>query len=401
MVKVDIHTTPTTIEQPAATISPSGTIQVRTGSLVSGITSADLTFQAGRLSGTINGKNIAPATISSNLQLQSLRYLDGTAVPALRYDPTLQAGITQLQSKATADLPNLRSRPITPAEVPSAGFQNTPFGYQSNSCESYLQGCLYTDAGCIATACILTLCIGAPACIATNYGCWLAGWIPGNACCKTLCAPLSCCDEGEQCCGSEVCCAQVCGNAEYGACCDSDAPLGCGDETEITCFPANSVCCPIGDSSIACPPNNVCLKGGLCCPTNMYCGGICCSAGQTCYTGTDGNPVCCDHPLCGGVCCEPPAQCVNNRCGVGVPCGNTFCGFAICCNGTCCAFNQSCVNGKCTPTTCPSGEVPCPVTPGQCCPRNFQCCANNKCCDTSTTECCGARGCVPKGTCIQ
>jgi hypothetical protein len=83
------------------------------------------------------------------------------------------------------------------------------------------------------------------------------------------------------------------------------------------------------------------------------------------------------------------------------PFRNPNCGFAPICNGVCCNFNQTCVNGKCTDTVCPLGQVACPWTPGQCCPPGLECCANNLCCDPSITECCGGRGCVPRGSCIQ
>lgn len=145
----------------------------------------------------------------------------------------------------------------------------------------------------------------------------------------------------------------------------------------------------------------------VCCPKpHVLCGatdvGPICCAPNNCQKSPTGKQICCASPLCGGeVCCESPAICQDGLCGIGQRCGNTFCGFAVCCNGVCCDFNQTCVNGKCTTAICLPGQVPCPVTPNQCCPLHFQCCANNTCCDPSETECCGARGCVPMGSCIQ
>jgi hypothetical protein len=190
---------------------------------------------------------------------------------------------------------------------------------------------------------------------------------------QTCCGPFGPCNRG-----------QYCADATFCICCPAGQSFCGGNCCDGTCLTYNK-----GTSA----------ENRVCCPKPTV-GPICC-APNNCQTSASGGQVCCAHPpLCGELCCEPPATCHNSQCGFN-PCGNTFCGFAHCCDGVCCGFNHTCVDGLCTNATCPSGQVPCPVTPGQCCPPNFQCCANNTCCDPSTTECCGGRGCVPIGSCIQ
>jgi hypothetical protein len=344
-----------------------GTIQISCGSMVTGLTEADLTSQRGMLSGTVNGKTIAPVAIVPNLDFGSLRYPDGSAVPVPEFDVRLQSALPQLKAKAQSEIGNFSSGGVArnPLEVPGASFQNTVFGAQTPSCLGCVDTCNHIFDICLAVS-VLTLGAGTGACISAQYGCVATCFIPGNGCCKTPCHPLSCCDSNEQCCGSDVCCGptnvEVCGNAAQGACCEADAPVGCGDETGVICCAPNSTCCATGT---CCSAGNVCMPGGTCCPSNAVCNGSCCPTGQTCLTAPGGAKVCCDPAkLCGTVCCDGQgATCVNGRCGVGQPCGNTFCGFENCCGGTCCA--TSCINGRCCPTQNTCGSICCPA--GQVC----------------------------------
>jgi hypothetical protein len=284
---------------------------------------------------------------------------------------------------------------------------------------------------------------------------------PGAACCSVSCSRDVCCGSGQTCCGGSasqpgqpVCCnsGSVCSSVTdplYGPvnfCCPAGSnPTGClggnpGEYWYLCRMQGEECCglfgpCPEGQfcgsawADLCCPKGQVvcntgwywegipipaCCNGAcltynagtnaeyqVCCASpNIVCGNSCCPY-EYCLTTSKGEKVCCDKPsLCGDVCCDWPATCTNGVCGVG-PCGNTFCGlFATCCNGVCCALNETCVNGKCVAKKCRAGEVLCPYTPGLCCPSGFTCCGLNLCCDPNTTECCGAKGCVPKGTCV-
>lgn len=392
-----------------------GTIQISCGSMVKGLSKADLTFQRGMLSGTVNGKTIAPATIVPNLDFGSLRYPDGSAVPVPEFDVRLQSALPQLKTKAQSEIGTFSSGGVArnPLEVSGASFQNTVFGAQTPACQGCVNTCNHIFYACLGLS-IFTLGAGTGACISEQYGCVATCFIPGNGCCKTLCHPLSCCDSNEQCCGSDVCCGptgvEVCGDSAQGACCEADAPVGCGDETQVICCAPNFTCC---DTGTCCPAGTVCMPGGKCCPSNAACNGSCCPTGQTCRTTASGAQVCCDHALCGEVCCDSPATCVNGRCGLGEPCGNTFCGLTQhCCGGTCC---DTCINGHCCPKQnacgsicCPSGQI---CNAGKCvsgCPNGMDfskapdgsvtCCQLYQCNNPGNDNICVAASC-PGGIC--
>lgn len=350
VVRTKHHFSPTKIERNAPV---SGTTEIRCGSLVTGLSTASLTFQEGRVSGTVNGKTIAPAPIPRNNELQSLHFSDGSPVPVPSFEQRLQSAVRQLQTKAEAEVRTCLSGGMHRLAESIANFQNTPMMPGTASCNGCIQGCAVSYDICLVSACLL-FCAGAPACLGEMYGCWASCFIPGSGCCGTPCAPFSCCDGNQSCCGSDVCCGpdQVCAMAEYGACCGKDAPVGCGDKTAVMCFPPGFVCCPNTTAfPPACPPNTVCQPNAPCCPSNQVCDGGCCPTGQSCQRTSTGAGVCCDKPLCGDVCCKSPATCQGGVCGVGVRCGNTFCGFG-----------QSCINGSCCETC---GATCCP--PGQTC----------------------------------
>jgi len=328
-----------------------------------------------------------------------------------------------------------------------------------NGCQNVVFGCLGVDA----LAWILNPIAGFTglAGCGTNYiNCEINCSQPGAACCSVSCGEAFCCGSGQTCCGpisnpgGPACCnsGSVCttvtdplygpvsyccpggsdrngcvgGNpGEYWYLCRMPGQVCCGlfgacPEGEFCGSAWADLCCPNGQ--VACDTgwyyrgvpipqccNGTCLTYNpgtnaqyqVCCPSANVCGNRCCQPNEHCLPNSKQEKVCCDQEtLCGDVCCDWPATCVNGVCGVG-PCGNTFCGLFIpCCNGVCCPLNATCTNGQCIPTTCPAGEVPCPYTPGQCCPPGFLCCGTNQCCDPSKTECCGAKGCVPIGECI-
>jgi hypothetical protein len=424
VVSFKFHFSPIMIERTTNVANLPGTLEITGGPLITGLRSAALAFRQGGIEGTINGKPIRPTPITRNLRLRALRYADGSAMPAIGLDARIENGVRQLQSKAEREMrgcfgPVVRS----PAAEPIAGFQNTPTNPDSPPCQGCWSGCNTTFGICMVGA-ALTCGAAAPACLGELYACEALCFIPGfGGCCQTGCSAFSCCDNGQVCCGSDVCCSsssQVCASAQYGACCGQDNPVGCGDETAVVCCPQGASCCSLGQ---CCPPNTACMPDGTCCPSNLHCGGVCCSPDWPCQKTQSGSSICCNGSICGNECCPHDASCVNGRCGLG-PCGNTFCGLNACCNGACCPPNAICINEACCPlgqvcgkTCCPSGQQcqnantgTCGVcatgtspvgctnagapTSTACCPPNVVCC-NGRCCpaasdSTGPIVCCAA-----------
>jgi hypothetical protein len=435
--------------------SANGTVSFSYGPAVSGLQSAALSVINGTLSGSVNQRALIPVQASATLNESSIHFADGQPPPHVNLPANLQTDVQQLIAQAKTDLQACDKTAAVRLEDAPARHK---IQLDQHQVEGVTQGVVATDPGrntivtgsadsdgpCSACggSCAdqWTICVvgaaaagffcppcGAAAlagCATEAAGCWAACFIPFvGGCCKTPCAPFSCCDPGQTCCGSDFCCdaGQVCGG---NICCPESLPVGCNN----TCCTAGSTCC----GTTCCGPGTVCVDPDreVCCTSSLTCGKSCCSTGQFCIDATHG--LCCPNTTminCGGECCSSAARCINNsttccdgglicgneccangevcsptgHCGFGTPCGDVFCGVAtpICCSGVCCAANQICVSGKCRTGPCPAGQLPCPATPGQCCPRNFTCCAGKLCCDPTKTECCGPRGCVPKGTCIQ
>jgi hypothetical protein len=142
----------------------------------------------------------------------------------------------------------------------------------------------------------------------------------------------------------------------YGACCDSNCGLCCGNSTE---WCMGVTCC--GDGCCTASSPNCCgtypvsggLLGGTCCQGPCCGDNKCCNPGMWCRDPDPDPPICC---LDGAPPCEVPERC----CEVG---------------GTC----------------CPSGD--------RCCPAETTCCGVSDCC-TSNEECCDGQ-CSPKGACCN
>jgi hypothetical protein len=194
--------------------------------------------------------------------------------------------------------------------------QNTPTDFETHDCQNCQSNCA-TSASSYLIPFQLWICMG-------------ECWQPGHGCAEVLCSGNSC-DTGESCCGPGCCGAgSVCGNTQYGECCPSEDPVGCGDETLIQCFPAGSVCC--GNLTQACPAGSVC--------TNVTgTTATCCQAGNIASDGT-----CCQEQPCGGQCCDGGA-CLN---------GNTCCYGPVSSSGTCCGFGENVCNGQCCAGNCAS-----------------------------------------------
>jgi hypothetical protein len=192
-----------------------------------------------------------------------------------------------------------------------------------------------------------------------SYGdfCYFDCFYPTNGCGQKYCDLIHSCDNDEQCCGS-VCCGPgtVCGDSSESTCCPSDAPVGCGDVTGVTCFVSGSSCC--GTLDTACGPGQECTNvtatlAQCCAPANATTGG-----------------TCCDQPTCGGECCDQGS-----------------CVMGVCCFGPVNSLGQCCPGGL-TQTTCN----------GECC--TGMCTSNGSCCATGSTVC-GSACCTTSQACLD
>jgi hypothetical protein len=391
---------------------------------------------------------------------QAMQELVATANRNLQNCPVRRASMSSLHDVASRSDVILKPVRALASSLASAGVvasmaaQNIP---SQGPCDDCLYACDKNFVGCMV-GCAKSLgldCWGGIKCGEDLNSCGDDCNKPGGPCCDVGCPGGGCCAKDTTCCGN-TCCdsgSTTCATAKDGVgdtvhhCCPSSAPslqiLGyqysqqdVNETLEIVCCPngttgcsGNSccssdqycadhlwgICCRKGQSFCAgycC--DGTCVKTAAgsetCCPRGSLCGSDCCSSDEKCLQ-SPGGPICCNGYLCGSQCCGPGAICSNGQCFYGSPCGNTHCGLAnpVCCNGVCCSSNQTCVNGRCTGTQCPTygggwfrmQEVPCPDTPGMCCPWNTECCASVKQCCAPGTECCGARGCVPTGMCVQ
>jgi hypothetical protein len=395
---------------------------------IQGVRNAQFTVNGSELTGAIDNRTIVPQKVPSS---EPLRMTDNGPVPKIAIDPALAEAIRALGTAAEQRIrtcqriatrvarPNTRASQVLTSPVSVNAIElSPPFGlaeggFTSPACTNCLETCNQTVSVCWGGSFITCLfdlgisCgVGPGVCAATGVICTDNCDKVGGACCKTACP--QCCDDDAVCCGTSCCytntaASKTAGVCSNGDCCLPTSPVGCGGY----CCKSGQSCCgkfdPFGSGGIAacCPAGQFCVdaKSSLCCPSaNMVnCGDTCCSSSSNCI---NNGTVCCDGGIiCGNECCRNGESCLNGHCGFG-PCGNTFCGFATCCNGVCCDFNQLCVNGVCQTTPCGFQEVPCPNTPGQCCPPGLECCLNNTCCDPGT-QCCGVRGCVPIGTCVS
>jgi hypothetical protein len=415
----------------AISIVPVASQEIHYGPAIQGARHVFLTTSSGTVQGSVDGRPFTQAQhgsvqISKDASLaQSVRDLIATANKSLSTCQTSTSRFTPAISSDECD-------------------------QCRKQCDIQATACGIATASQVIAGDIPGAFLGLGGCSYSYWSCEDSCGKQGGPCCQVQCADDICCGGGQFCCGpagnpnGPACCdnGAVCTTANdplYGPisyCCPPGSdPNGCVGGNEIShsyfCHQPNQTCCgnttcPQGqfcafpNFDLCCPQGQVacaeaCCNGKCftynpgtsaefqaCCAPENVCGDRCCPAGENCLTSATGAKVCCAATaLCGEVCCANGMICSNGLCGWGTPCGDNFCGFAICCNGVCCLFNETCVNGQCTEATCPTGEVPCPVTPNQCCPPHFACCTNNTCCDPSKSECCGGRGCVPIGTCVQ
>jgi hypothetical protein len=278
-----------------------------------------------------------------------------TAVTAPPHPPTLPApaasGGVQPDGKGTP-------APIGyPADFDGASVHNTPLNWITQDCNACEKSCAESWVNRFVWPALL-------ACMADCF-------IPGEGCAENICRFGGSCDSNQTCCG-QICCGPgtVCGDPDLGICCPSSEPVGCGNNTLVTCFAGGSSCC--GDLPQACGPGSACYDvsgtGALCCPPS-----------QTTPSGE-----CCQKDACGGSCCDQ-GSCVNGQCCLGgVDANGQCCGGLdrTVCNGACC-------NGSCTASgaCCAAGSIVC----------GSACCGAGQICQDASSSTCGS----PTGPQIQ
>jgi hypothetical protein len=343
---------PTTSLQIDTQTTPNGALQLmlRFGKGFHGVkeimfTSADrVTVQ-----GTINGRPIAPFPI--NADPRSIKFADGSAIPATRVDDETRRALPILVHAIHGQCAQTTGSIAPAVRIPAGDQPAHPPNFDTAGCiQCSLKGgldwvgCVY-DAFDKADVCLVLY----PVCLGyflvkceIDFADYLGNtchllrapnFTPGPPCCPTLCGPggwfsnSSCCGPGESCAGPNP-------NPLGGFLCCSSGLTGCGQN-----------CCAAGET---------CVGGGTCCVPPNVCGQNCCSAGQTCLA----NGTCCDPGnVCGGQnCCNTGDQCLSN--GTCCPAGRAVC------NGVCCPeFNicdpttNSCVVA--CPGGCPAGQICC------------------------------------------
>jgi hypothetical protein len=243
---------------------------------------------------------LADATLTSTQKLSDSGRADQGAV----YQPGV----------LTANLPD----GVLPMSVP--GHRSDPG--DSSGCNSCVNGCEATEAGCIAgaalaCAALLAVPIAGPALFEVCVGSFSAACVEVGNGCITNCSNIG-----------SPCCPVACGSG----CCDSDET--CGDSGQsLCCSPGTAPCGPN-----CCTGNEVCMEGVCCppgttvCPDGSCCDNVCAQCqGGTCVPFADATP-CEEGVCCGGVCqqcchfgqgCNRAGDCCSNFC-----CregGRTFC----------------------------------------------------------------------------
>jgi hypothetical protein len=371
-----------------------------------GVHSATINNDGTTVTGTVDGRALAPSTVGKPAGQGGFQFADHGSAPSVQIDSATQTAIFALLDKAAADSPaacanvrggsamtgmsgalgNMKTTfgygPTGPAHSPSAKTkavpsfqedlvsfqapQGAPLDFDGAHAQNNLADIVSPDCQSCQRSCINNIfCELAPPCEVACYGeCFIPGVQPG--CAENVCpvAGIGGCDSNETCCGAGCCGpGTTCGNSSLGACCPSDLPVGCGNETKVTCFAAGSTCC--GNLSQACPPGDVCTNVSATDAT-------CCPAANAAPDGE-----CCQGAACGNGCCDNGGTCANGTCCFGPidTNGNCCSWLATICNGQCCA-------GSCTAsgTCCPNGGTVC----------GSACCGQGQSCTDPANSICSA-----------
>jgi hypothetical protein len=326
------------------------------------------------IQGTIDGRPIAPFPIGDDLS--SMRFADGSAIPAINADPSVEEALPMLLL-AMQQQCELATAPETLAVEPTVA------GVPGHLMDLPLCNACTIRAILIAQACIAAPAVGGPIAVVAaaipcfvNYtlmlgnggfpadpsfptGCHLKGTpgaTPGPPCCPTDCPGFSnCCGATETCAGPAPGPPGFFGNS---LCCSSGftpCGLNCCAAGE-TCM-ADGTCCTSvnvcgGSGGVCCADGETCMADGTCCASANVCGGSggrCCNAGETCRP----NSICCaaGRPDCNGVCCPSEFHVCTPDCTLACPAGRVMCGETCCEAGALCCFDfyagaRACVSSR-------------------------------------------------------
>ncbi len=229
--------------------------------------------------------------------------------------------------------------------------------------------------------------------VCSPYYCNSDQYLPGSTCCVTSVQPDPVCCNPEETCSNKndnwasFCCPQgapPCLLEDFNSCCDvgqicTESNLCC-NKGENEC---NGSCCLESQISIG-------KQGCTCCPINTtICNGECCSSGLSCIS----NKQCCltGQIICGSTCCSPD-KCINSK---GICCGSDI----ALCNDECCPIPKQVCTG---PGGCCGGPVN-PIFPPfdvPTIPCNQSCCRDPYiCADYSNSICCLPTYVACNGTC--
>jgi hypothetical protein len=389
-------------------------IDLQLGDAFTGLHHAVLSNDGAVITGNIDGQALAPISSAA----PAFHFADQRPVNPPQSTPALEQAIERLLEEAAAQTPGIcggggpattalkaalwrasdpaavTRAPRTPpahAGPPSApivrledfstpavfGVSTTGFANDQNSLDYVASpACRQCAHDCDSWWQIIT---------GQSVACYLQCFIPGNGCAQQICPvfAIASCDNNESCCGS-ICCGPgtVCGVDSLGACCPADNPVGCGDNTQVTCFPAGSTCC--GSQPVACPPGDVCR-------TDVTGIATCCPAANVAADGS-----CCEGPACGGACCDG-GNCYNGTCCYGVEDSNgNCCGPLVesICDGQCC-YGRCGGDGSCCPYYVGSvtGDgTCCPTVDGSATVCGSACCTDGLACLDPNNSVCGVLG---------
>ncbi len=337
------------------------------------------------LQGTIDGRAIAPQPI--NAKPESMKFSDGSPIPAVTIDADLKQALPLLVQSAQQSLDCAPVSAATPPP-PGGGGGGDPPGHHSDTiasagCIGCLEACHVAEGGCITAGAVAALaCFAAyGACLAASILSCAGGafvcaqdicHVPylggggGGPCCSVLCDPNSCCNPGETCVtaaqGPVLCCSPGLTACPPGNCCgQGETCMGNGScclAGQVTCN-NNSVCCDVGQvckdgvcctsghnvcNGVCCPHNNdICNPNTqTCCPSGSVCGNNCCSGfDEVCVNSSTGT-CCAKAHKCGAFCCGAGESCVDPIHGTCSACSNCTGPGQECCFSQCCTFPMVC-----------------------------------------------------------
>jgi hypothetical protein len=373
---------------PRSKRAPDATFTFRYGPKVRGISSAVLKSTAGMITGTVDGRALAPFDLRGAAP-SSIR-LDGGHELAVDVDPGLRAKLSRLSDAVKSGKAACGPRPrrermrehrssaanatllsfaraiggYDVAQVPVAngilpGYptgQNTGVADISNggvwtlNCLDATVTALFDYTSCLAAA-YAGIWICPPCALYAIFGCTTAYAgalttfeLPGGACEQVACSSGSpvpnSCDYTFTCCGTQDCCPSDWTCSALGFCCPPGTSVACGTSYE------NGTCCP---STAVCGPNNTCVscaqgqiaQNGQCC--DFLCGSACCHSGEEC------DPVAgtCGYPNFGSASPKPTPLRVNKCTHIS---GTVICQALNADNSMtdlCCAPGLNCCAGQC------------------------------------------------------